>query len=144
MDRTFHARITIGQYLFLLLPTALLIYGFLTRNWFISLLCMLILVLAIEELIHTTYTLTADGRLLIGRGRFHRLKSYALADITGVERTKAMMLGRLAITHYVLLSFSNGRCEALLPTDEEGFVEALMKRKAEAKKIGKEKEEEEE
>ena len=138
MDRVFHARITAGQYLFLLLPTALVIYGFLTRNWFISLLCMLLLVLVIEELIHTTYTLTADGQLLIGRGRFHRQKSYALADITEVERAKAMMLGRLAVTHYVLLRFSNGKCEALLPTDEEGFVQALMKRRK-----GADKEEEE-
>ena len=72
MDRVFHARITAGQYLFLLLPTVLVIYGFLTRNWFISLLCMVMLVLVIEELIHTTYTLTADGQLLIGRGRTGR------------------------------------------------------------------------
>jgi hypothetical protein len=60
MNRIFHARIAIGQYLFLVLTTIIVIYAMWMQHAVMAILFMLLLVIAIERLIHTTYTLTAD------------------------------------------------------------------------------------
>ena len=64
MNRIFHARIAIGQYLFLVLTTIIVIYAMWMQHAVMAVLFMLLLVIAIERLIHTTYTLTTDDRLL--------------------------------------------------------------------------------
>ena len=51
-----------------------------------AVLFMLLLVIAIERLIHTTYTLTTDDKLLLFYGRFSRSEEISLKDIISVER----------------------------------------------------------
>ena len=58
---------------------------------------MLLLVVSIEKLIHTTYTVTADNRLLLFFGRFSRGREILLKDITSVERTSSMRIGDLLL-----------------------------------------------
>lgn len=70
MNRIFHARIAVGQYLFIILAGAMAVYGLWEKNILIAVLFMLLLVVSIEKLIHTTYTVTADNRLLLFFGRF--------------------------------------------------------------------------
>lgn len=41
------------------------VYGLWEKNILIAVLFMLLLVVSIEKLIHTTYTVTADNRLLL-------------------------------------------------------------------------------
>lgn len=65
MNRIFHARIAVGQYLFIILAGAMAVYGLWEKNILIAVLFMLLLVVSIEKLIHTTYTVTADNRLLL-------------------------------------------------------------------------------
>lgn len=127
-SRTFRARITPGQYAFLLLSAFLAAYGLWNKGWGAALAFMLLSVLAIEQLIHTTYTVTADGQLFICRGRFRPLKRIALADIRQVERARPKMLARIAVSHSILLHLANGRIEALLPANEADFLTALGKR----------------
>ena len=55
MNRIFHARIAIGQYLFLVLTTIIVIYAMWMQHAVMAVLFMLLLVIAIERLIHTTY-----------------------------------------------------------------------------------------
>lgn len=128
MDRIFHARIAAGQYAALVLFGGLLVYCLWVKYVGIALLWCILLLYFIEKLIHTTYTLTADGRLVLYFGRFVRQREIALADVASVERVQATMLGRLAVRHYVLVRLRNGKCEALLPVNEEEFVRALEKR----------------
>ena len=69
MNRIFHARIAIGQYLFLVLTTIIVVYAMWMQHAVMAILFMLLLVIAIERLIHTTYTLTTDDKLLLFYGR---------------------------------------------------------------------------
>lgn len=131
MDRVFHARIMFGQYLGLVVPTFLVIYGLWNKYWLIALLFVLTLVWTIERLIHTTYTLTADGFLVVCYGRFSRVKRIPLSDILLVEPVKAVLLGRLAVNHYVLVHYKGGKVLALQPVNEEEFIRALEKRRRE-------------
>ena len=112
----------------LALSLILLVLAFF-RHWaLLALVCMVVLVLAVERLIHTTYTLTADGRLLIHRGRFSRQKEAALTEIVSVERVSVFRIGRWALMRYVLVRYRNGRFDALLPLKEDEFVGVLSAR----------------
>lgn len=61
MNRIFHARIAMGQYLFLILIGILTVYMLWSKLSLPAALFMLWLVVIIEKLIHTTYTVTPDG-----------------------------------------------------------------------------------
>ena len=87
---------------------------------------MLLLVIAIERLIHTTYTLTADDRLLLFYGRFSRSEEISLKDIISVERASSMKIGRFAVMRYVLVKYgTKGKCAVLLPVKEDMFIKPL-------------------
>ncbi len=70
MNRIFHARIAMGQYLFLILIGILTVYMLWSKLSLPAALFMLWLVVIIEKLIHTTYTVTPDGKLMLSFGRF--------------------------------------------------------------------------
>lgn len=128
MNRVFHARIAVAQYASLALLSFLMIFGFWTKEMWTAVIFMLLLVVCIEKLIHTTYTLTSDGKLVLYRGRFLRSKEIALKEIVAVEQASSMKIGRWALLHYVLVRYGNNRCEVFTPVDEETFVRALYKR----------------
>lgn len=134
MNRIFHARIAAGQYLFLLIATAVTIHEMWMKHAVLTITFMLLLIIAIERLIHTTYTLTADGRLLLYFGRFTRSKEILLKDITSVERASSMKIGRFAVMRYVLVRYgTKGKCAVLLPVKEEMFIKTLTERLREEK-----------
>ena len=61
MNRIFHARIAVGQFLFLALISGLAIYMLWDKYVLPAALFMLWLIVVIEKLIHTTYTVTPDS-----------------------------------------------------------------------------------
>ena len=135
MNRIFHARIAIGQYLFLVLTTIIVIYAMWMQHAVMAVLFMLLLVIAIERLIHTTYTLTTDDRLLLFYGRFSRSEEISLKDIISVERASSMKIGRFAVMRYVLVKYgTRGKCAVLLPVKEDMFIKTLTNRLNEVKK----------
>lgn len=128
MDRIFHARIAAGQYVFLFLAAGLATYGLWEKHILVAILFMLLLIVCIEKLIHTTYTITTDGKLIIFFGRFIRSKEILLNDIISVERSSSMQIGKFAVIRYVLIKYGGGKCMALLPVKEEEFVRLLKER----------------
>lgn len=132
MNRIFHARIVPGQYLFLLLMAVLAFWSLWEKNILLAAACMLWLVFLIERLIHTTYTLTADGFLLIDRGRFSRRRKRPYADIVSVSRASSMQVAGHAVVRYVLVRYKDGAYDALLPVKEEEFIRQLTRRMEEA------------
>ena len=103
MNRIFHARIAMGQYLFLILIGILTVYMLWSKLSLPAALFMLWLVVIIEKLIHTTYTVTPDGKLMLSFGRFSRSKEILIKDIASVERASSMQIGRFAVIRYVLV-----------------------------------------
>lgn len=95
---------------------------------------MLFLVVVIEQVIHTVYTFTTDGLLVLSYGRFIRKRSIPLAEITEVKRCSSMEFGRFAVTRYVLITYSNGgKYATALPVKEQEFMELIEKRRSEYK-----------
>ena len=81
MDKVFHARIHFLMYLFLAVLVVGVCFSFLHRMGLCAALTLLLLVVAVERIIHTTYTLTADGRLVVSHGRFSRRLDIPLSGL---------------------------------------------------------------
>jgi hypothetical protein len=128
MNRIFHARIAIGQYLFLLLVTGVAIWALWDKHIVLAVLMVILLVLSIEKLIHTTYTLTSDGHLVLYYGRFMKGKTISLQEVTGVERVCQIRLFGVGLMRCVLVHHGN-KTEALMPVKEEEFIEVINKKR---------------
>ncbi len=128
MNRIFHARIAAGQYLSLAMVGVLTVFMLWYKHPLLAAVCMLWLVVIIERLIHTAYTVTPDGKLVLSFGRFSRSKEILLKDITSVERSSSMRIGKFAVMRYVLIKYGEGKCVALLPVKEDEFVRLMEER----------------
>lgn len=131
MDRVFHARVGAARYLALLMFTFMLVYCLWVKYILIAVLWGILLLHFIEKIIHTTYTLTADGRLVVYEGRFSRRRERSLAEVVSVERRSSMQVAGRALVRYVLVVYKDGRHDALQPVNEAEFVRVLEKRKRE-------------
>lgn len=127
MNRIFYARIAMGHYLSMILFTVLLLYGFLERNALCAFVGMMLLVLLIERLIHTTYTLTPQGTLIVYKGRFSKKLIISVNEIHAVEQVSSMRVGGYSLMRCLMLTYGSNRHEALMPIKEEEFIRVLHK-----------------
>lgn len=77
MNRVFHARITWYHLLFLVLVSVCTVFLVWHKQALGALLFSLVLLVLIECVIHTTYTVTAEGLLVIAKGRFYKKKNHS-------------------------------------------------------------------
>jgi len=94
----------------------------------LAVLMVILLVLGIEKLIHTTYTLTSDGHLVLYYGRFMKGKTISLQEITEVERVCQMRLFGVGLMRCVLVHHGN-KTEALMPVKEKEFIDEINKKR---------------
>lgn len=129
MNRIFHARIAWYQY-FLLIMLAINAFATLWgKHIILAVLIMFLLIVVIEQVIHTTYTITPEGDLIIYSGRFIRKKTIPLKEITGVRKVHSMKFGRFSVTNYILIEYGKGKFVSTLPVKEQEFMELLEKKK---------------
>lgn len=128
MNRVFHARITWYHYLFLILVGALAFYLLWIKAIIVAAICMVFLVFLIERSIHTTYTVTADNKLIISAGRFSKTKTIPINTILSVERGKSASFGGSSLTNFLLVQYGDGKYVSILPIKEREFMELINKR----------------
>ena len=76
----------------------------------------------------STYTLTADGKLVVYYGRFYKGKTIPLTDITDVELKRSSGFGGIMPSKYVLIHYEKKNLLSLVPVKPEEFINALVKR----------------
>lgn len=128
MNRIFHARIAWYQYFLLIVLTVNAVGALWTKTILLAVVLMLFMIVLVEQIIHTTYTVTTDGKLLVYKGRFSRKKEISLADISSVEQCRSMKFGRFSVTRYVLIGYGKGKFEAVMPVKEREFMELMAKK----------------
>ena len=128
MNRIFHARIVWYQY-FLLVVLTVNVAGALWCKYILpAVLLILMLIIVIEQIIHTVYTITPDGILEISTGRFIRKKVIPVSGITAIKKCHSMKFGRFSVTEYVLIEYGKGKFVSVMPVKEREFVGLLEKR----------------
>lgn len=129
MNRVFQAKINIGNYILLILLLLVAIHSMWCVNGLLLCLSLLLLVVIIERMIHTTYTITTNGMLIINNGRFSRRKEVPLSDINSIERIRGMRIGGKTISTSLLITCKNGKIFQVSPRNEDDFVKCVQKRR---------------
>lgn len=125
MNRIFHARITWYQYLFLIILGVNAFVGLWCKYIILAVIVMLLLIVLIEQIIHTTYTITTDGKLIIDRGRFTRQRVIPINEIVSVRKVHSMKFGSFSVTEYVLIEYGTEKYASVLPVKEDEFLRSL-------------------
>ncbi len=128
MDRIFHARIALYQYLLLIVFAATAFVFLWFKYSLAALLLVLLLIVIIEKIIHTTYTVTKDNLLIINSGRFTRRMTIPITQITALRRGHSMKIGRFSVTSYILVEYGENRFVSVMPVKEDEFVQLIDKR----------------
>jgi len=79
---------------------------------------------SVERIIHTTYVLTSDGRLLVSKGRFARIVDIGCSEVTSVRLVKR----RLLLSSHVVIEYGDGKTVVVQPEAEERFVKEMRRR----------------
>lgn len=128
MNRIFHARIAWYQY-FLLMVLACNAVGALWCKYIVpAVMFMLVLIVVIEQIIHTIYIVTTNDTLEISQGRFLRKKVIPLSEIITIQKCHSMKFGRFSVTRYVLVVYGKEKFVSVMPVKEREFLEMIEKR----------------
>lgn len=127
MDYIFHARITWYQYLYLILLGVLIFFLLENRHIPLAIGCMLLFILLIERMAHTTYMLTTNGQLTISSGRFTKSKTIRIKDIQSIEKRSSVKIAGFSVLNYILIGYNSGQYISVLPAKEQEFIHTLEK-----------------
>ena len=112
---------------FITVVTLLAVYLF----WFksiahiiVGVMVVLMLVSIIESVIHTTYKITSDDKLIIERGRLFKKRILPIGDIVKISRRET----KFKLSHYILIEYGADKCVSLQPEDEDALMEEIKKR----------------
>ena len=128
MNRVFHARITWYHLLFLVLVSVCTVYLVWHKQALGALLFSLVLLVLIECVIHTTYTVTAEGLLVIAKGRFYKKRTIPIGEILSIVRKRSMTVFNCSVTHFVLIRWGYDKYVALIPVKEKEFIQLIRER----------------
>ena len=128
MNRIFHQRFTLTSKCAISLFTLLAFYFLWNKIALPALLVVIVIVMMIERVLHTTYTFLIDEdgvqQLVIYRGRFSKSISIRVGDIVKVTRMKAVF----GLSCYLLVQYGACHLVSLQPDNEEQFMAELNKR----------------
>ena len=131
MNRIFHARVPWHTFFLLLLLVIIALWSYWERSGILAALSLLLMVVRVERSIHTSYTVTTDGMLLISRGRFSKMFSIPLLDIHRIEQVRRVRLGSFCLNSYLLVYYGSSTGEekvvSLIPSNEEELVTYIQK-----------------
>ena len=128
MNRIFHARIAWYHYFLLLVLTVNAVGALWCKYILVAVLFMLMLIVVIEQIIHTAYTVTTNGNIEISRGRFIRKKVIPISEITTIQRYRSMKFGSFSVTDYILIEYGKDKFASVMPVKEHEFVELIKKK----------------
>lgn len=127
MERTFHQQFTMANKCGITVFSLLAFYLLWQKAALTGLFVVVIVVLMIERMIHTTYTFTVSERsevLRIDRGRFSRPTVIAVNEIVRCT----LMKTAFGLSHYLLIEYGERRMVSVTPDNSEAFIAELKKR----------------
>lgn len=136
MNRQFHAKIPMMNYVLLaaLLSVAIsFIWSseYIARQWIGLLLAvvLVIMIIVIEKIINTTYTITSDGMLVIHNGKFSKDVAVAIEKIERIDRINRYRMGGKPLLTYLVVVVCDGTEHAVMPKNEEDFIKCIKRKR---------------
>lgn len=125
--RIFQHRVTLPAVAVIVLLAGVAFFFLMSRDGMLSAVALLLVSLDVgilERVIHTSYTLTEDGLLLVDRGRFARREVIHVCDILRMECRKTLLPGN----HYILIEYGPRKYVSILTDNEQGFMAEITRR----------------
>ncbi len=136
MNRLFHTKIAIGNYVLLAALLSVAIYfvwhtDMLTRQGSGLLLTidLLAMVIIIERMIHSTYTITTDRTLIISKGRFAKKRVISLDEIAKIDRINHWRVGQKPLRTSLVIVLKDNTEYYINPNNEEDFIKCIQQRR---------------
>lgn len=130
MVRTFQAKAGFHVWLLVALVAVLTFISLWYKNAIIGFAGLILLSLIVERIIHTTYTLTDDGHLIIHKGHFTRDLMIALKDITTIEGCRSFNIFGCHLLEYLLIHYgTSNSTTSVMPVTPDEFLECLEKKR---------------
>ncbi|MBQ6964596.1 MAG: PH domain-containing protein [Bacteroidaceae bacterium] len=136
MNRQFHSKVSFSNYVLLAALLSVAIYFVwnteaLTRpvSGILIAAILLIMVILIERMIHTTYTIRTDRTLVIHRGRFAKEVVIPLDEIAHIDRINHLRIGGRALRTSLVLVLRNNTEHYITPINEEDFIQCIIQKR---------------
>ncbi len=139
MNRQFHSKTSIRNYVLLAALLSVAIYFVwhtdqLSRqvSGLVLVVILLLMVLIVERMVHTTYTLTKEHTLVIDHGKLSRPKVIPLHDIDRIDRINRLRFGGKPLITSLVIVLHSGTEYYITPRNEEDFIQCIIQRKQQA------------
>ena len=87
-------------------------------------MCLLLGAACVDRLVHTTYTFTADGNLVIVRGRLGKSTTIAVNEIIAARAVR----GTLFTARHIVIEYGCGKITYAQPQQTKEFIEEIRRR----------------
>ena len=123
---TYRAKLQIGNWVLIILLTALTIYLIWNGNGLLIAASLVFLLVVIERSIHTEYKLTQND-LTIYNGKLSKTVVIPVCDIKRVERIRKLRFGHKAMISYLIITYGDDKTVSVIPQQEEDFIQQILK-----------------
>jgi len=127
MNRTFQGRISPGMLFIFLLFLSITFYFGWNKN-ILAIPLLILVIFLIERILHTTFTITSSGLLIIHKGRFSKDKNIDINDIARIEKGTSLY-SKLGVNTYLNVVLKNGKEISIWPADEVSFLDWIKKKR---------------
>lgn len=124
--RTYRARLQTGNWILIILISALTIYLIWEGNGLLIAASLVFLLIIIERSVHTEYKLS-QTELSIDNGKLSKTISIPISDIKRIERIRKFRIGHKAIISYLIIVYGDEKTISVIPQHEEDFINQIMK-----------------
>ena len=127
MNRTFHHNVSLQGIVTIVLLAVVALWCFLVRSGVtpaLGFVCLLLGAAGVDRLVNTTYTLTADGDLVIIRGRLGKSITIAVNEIIVVRAVR----GTLFTARHIVIEYGCGKITYAQPQQTSEFIEEIRRR----------------
>lgn len=129
MNRIFHARVTWYMLLLLILLSGLTFCSLWNKEVLIGGCTLILTIIVIERIIHTAYTVTTDGFLMIDNGRFSQKMQIPLNSIQRIEKCRSVNFGRFHLLEYLLVHYGEGQTISIVPVKADDLIKHIESKK---------------
>lgn len=124
--RTYRARLQTGNWILIILMSALTIYLIWEGNGLLIAVSLVFLLIIIERSVHTEYKLS-QTELIIDNGKLSKTIIIPICDIKRIERIRKLRIGHKAIINYLIIVYGDEKTVSVIPQHEEDFINQILK-----------------
>ena len=127
MNRTFHHNVSLQGIATIVLLAVVALWCFLVRSGItpaLGFVCLLLGAAGVDRLVNTTYTFTADGDLVIARGRLGKSITIAVNEIIVVRAVR----GTLFTARHIVIEYGCGKITKRYGADRDNMKTRIIKK----------------